>query len=208
MEYARVLALVRRIFGNLSGAMSYSRPLPAQPTTGYTSMTIRLDRQHGIGRRLSVYTATLLNLSIASACSGAAVPGDNMVANAAGQAAARRSVVPAPASTKAGDRVSSRVIGTTDRRLANGGVCVVNFVYAGRAPESIFWEEPCGGVTAKMIGRGELERLGRWARLDAFERRFVEGMPGGKVLYVEGGASASIYPIGTGGTTYEAAVAD
>jgi hypothetical protein len=199
--------LFERITGIVGGAMAHARALPTAPTTGCTAMMTGFDRPHATGRRRAVRAAASLCLGIASACSGAAVPADTMMAKAAGQAAARRSG-PAAAPTKAGHRAASRVIGTTDRRLADGRVCVVNFVYAGRAPESIFWEEPCAGVTARMMGRGELERLGRWARLDAFERRFVAGMPGGKVLYVEGGASASIYPIGAGGTTYEVAVAD
>ncbi|WP_260597051.1 hypothetical protein [Sphingomonas endolithica] len=187
--------------------MAHARALPTAPTTGCTAMMTGFDRPHATRRR-AVWAAASLCLGIASACSAATVPADTMMTKVAGQAAARRSGVPAPAPTNAGHRVASRVIGTTDRRLGDGGVCVVNFVYAGRAPESIFWEEPCAGVTARMMGRGELERLGRWARLDAVERSFVAGMPGGKVLYVEGGASASIYPIGTGGTTYEVSVAD
>jgi hypothetical protein len=123
--------------------------------------------------------------------------------------AARHSTgVPAPAPKEAVSEVASKVIGTKDRSLSDGKVCEIDFVYAGREPENIFWEEPCPGVTAKMMGQSDLEQLGRWERLDEFERKFVEGMPGGKVLYVEGGTSASIYPIGTSGTTYEVPVAD
>ncbi len=103
----------------------------------------------------------------------------------------------------------SRVIGRQDRVVAGGKrVCVVDFVYAGRAPEDLFWEEPCAVVTAKMVDRRELEALDRWARLDADQQRFVERMPGGRVLYVAGRFSASVYPVDITGTSIEVTVAD
>ena len=119
---------------------------------------------------------------------------------------------PAPAKTPAAAPVAgqatSRVLGKTDVTLRGKPACDIRFVYAGRDAENLFWEEPCGAVTATMMGRRELEGLGRWSRLDSFARRFVTALPGGKVLYVEGGFSASIYPVGTTGSTYEVPVAD
>ncbi len=153
-------------------------------------------------RKRGVCLITLaLGLGTLSACSQpASIPEDTAVRGSANALA--------PAPKPAAAQVASRVIGTKDKTLSDGKVCEVSFVYGGREPESIFWEEPCAGVTAKMMDRRELEQLGRWERLDDFERKFVEGMPGGKVLYVGGDASASIYPIGTTGTSYEVAVAD
>ena len=66
----------------------------------------------------------------------------------------------------------------------------------------------CAAVTARMVDQTELERLGKWQRLDEFEKDHVNRLPGGKVLYVEGAFSASIYPVGTTRLSYEVSVAD
>ncbi len=193
-------------------------------TTICTSNMTRTDagRRFGchIGWRGAVVAAALC-LGSLSACSGAAsVPEDN-AATAATTGAANPVVpveapvadrqptgTPAPAPGADAAQTASRVIGTRDKTLSDGKVCEVSFVYGGREPESIFWDEPCAGVTAKMMDRRELEQLGRWERLEDSDRTFVEGMPGGKVLYVGGAASASVYPVGTTGTSYEVSVAD
>lgn len=105
--------------------------------------------------------------------------------------------------------MGSRVIGKRDRMIAGGRkICAIDFVYAGRAPEDVFWQEPCADVTAIMIDRAELERLDRWSRLDAAQQRFVERMPGGRVLYVGGTFSASVYPVDDTGSSIEVEVAD
>lgn len=104
---------------------------------------------------------------------------------------------------------ATRVIGKRDRTIADGKhVCDVDFAYADREPEDLFWNEPCAAVTVTMVDRQALERSDRWNRLDAFQQKFVEQMPGGRVLQIEGSFSASIYPIDTTGTTIEVAVAD
>ena len=104
---------------------------------------------------------------------------------------------------------ASRVLGKQDIKLAGGKpVCEVRFVYAGSEPENVFWDEPCASVTAIMIGRRELEAQNDWEALDSFDREFVEAMPGGRVLYVSGAFSASIYPLGTTGVSHEVAVSD
>ncbi len=103
----------------------------------------------------------------------------------------------------------SRVIGKRDRTIADGKqVCDIDFAYADREPEDVFWEEPCAAVTATMVDRRALEALDRWNRLDTFQQKFVEQMAGGRVLQVEGMFSASIYPIDRTGTSIEISVAD
>lgn len=105
--------------------------------------------------------------------------------------------------------VVSRVIGKQDRRIAGGKkACAIAFVYAGRAPEDVFWGEPCAAVTAIMVDRADLERLNRWNRLDRFQQQFVKRMPGGRVLYVEGTFSASVYPVDDTGSSIEVEIAD
>ena len=145
----------------------------------------------------------------AAATTDVVSPSANAVAPVEAPVVARQPTgAPAPAPRADAAQTASRVIGTKDRTLSDGKVCEVSFVYGGREPESIFCDEPCAGVTAKMMDRRELEQLGRWERLEDSDRTFVEGMPGGKVLYVGGAASASVYPVGTTGTSYEVSVAD
>ena len=116
---------------------------------------------------------------------------------------------PAPAPSSDANQTASRVIGKHDQTLADGKrSCDVDFVYAGQEHEDVFWHEPCNKVTAKMVTRSNLEAMGRWDRLDSFQQKFVEQMPGGKVLYIEGGFSASVYPVDETGTSIEVAVAD
>ena len=114
-----------------------------------------------------------------------------------------------PAAAPVGTSEASRVLSKRDIKLASGKpVCDVHFVYAGSEPEQVFWEEPCAAVTAIMIGRRELEAQGDWEELDSFDREFVEAMPGGRVLYVAGEFSASIYPVGTTNVSHEVTVSD
>jgi len=116
---------------------------------------------------------------------------------------------PAPAPSSDANQTASRVIGKHDRTLADGKrACDVDFVYAGREQEDVFWHEPCDKVTAKMVTQSDLEASGRWDRLDSFQQKFVEQMPGGQVLYIEGAFSASVYPVDETGTSIEVAVAD
>ena len=103
----------------------------------------------------------------------------------------------------------SRVISKKDRNLADGSVtCAVTFAYRGRAVEDVLWDEPCADVDARMVDKAFLTSLDKWERLDDFQQRFVAAMPEGKVLYVAGAASASVYPVDSTGTSIEVTVAD
>ena len=86
--------------------------------------------------------------------------------------------------------------------------CYIDFVYAGEEPQDTVWVEPCSKVTTGMIGRAKMESLGWWEKLDSFQRGFVEKMPGGQTLFVEGEFSAAIYPEDETGTAAEITVAD
>jgi hypothetical protein len=137
-----------------------------------------------------------------AACSGrgdAAAPVRNDTTPASAAAHATPSPTPTPA--------ASRVLGKKDMTLRGKPACEVDFAYGGGEEENLFWEEPCAAVTAKMLSRPQLEELGRWERLDEAARGFIARQPQGRVLYVEGAASASVYPVGTTGT-YEVPVAD
>jgi hypothetical protein len=110
-----------------------------------------------------------------------------------------------------GQRVGpvSRVIGKKNIQLGGKTACKIDFVYAGLDSEDLFWDgEACDAVTAEMVDQAALEKLGKWEKLDAFAQKHISGMPGGKVLYVEGGFTASVYPISTTQQSYEISVAD
>lgn len=146
-------------------------------------------------------------LPLLALCLAACSPEGNATPPASEEAVAATPAKAAPALAKPAAE-GSRVIGKKDFALRGKPACEVDFVYAGRAPENLFWEEPCDAVTAKLMDRKELEALGRWGRLDDYAQKFVAALPGGRVLYVEGSFSASVYPVGTTGDTYEVPVAD
>ena len=102
----------------------------------------------------------------------------------------------------------SRLLGKSDFTLRDKPACKIAYAYAGHAPDTLFWEEPCADVTARLAGKSGLQGWGKWRRLDDHARKFVQAMPGGRVLYVEGRFSASVYPVGTSGEAYEVTVAD
>jgi len=177
-----------------------------------TTSAIPVGTTPGGARRIGIAALAFLLGAAQMACSASERTPSNAAATANGALATSvaatalsngdvSAAIPQPGAT--------RVIGKHDRTIADGKrVCDVNFVYADRKAENIFWAEPCVAVTATMIDRQALEASDRWTRLDAFEQKFVESMPGGQVLQIEGTFSASIYPIDTTGTSIEVSVAD
>ncbi|WP_300399026.1 hypothetical protein [uncultured Sphingobium sp.] len=118
---------------------------------------------------------------------------------------------PAPAAITArmtSASAQSRLLGKSDFTLRGKPACKIAYAYAGHAPDTLFWEEPCADVTARLAGKSDLQGWGKWRRLDDHARKFVQAMPDGRVLYVEGRFSASVYPVGTSGEAYEVTVAD
>jgi hypothetical protein len=107
------------------------------------------------------------------------------------------------------EKYVSTILGKTDVTVHGKPSCRVDFVYAGFDPEDLLWDgEACSAVTARLVDEAELQRLGKWQRLDDFEKRHVSELPGGKVLYVAGAFTASLYPVGTTRLSYEVTVAD
>lgn len=121
----------------------------------------------------------------------------------------KRIAVPTPAKAETSAEEVSRIVGKADVTVRGKPSCKIDFTYGGFEPEDLFWDgETCAKVTAMMVDQTDLERLGKWQRLDDFEKRHVNALPGGKVLYVEGAFTASIYPVGTTRLSYEVGVAD
>lgn len=115
----------------------------------------------------------------------------------------------APTKPEEPAHAKSTIIGKVDVVAAGRSACKIDFAYAGFEPEDLYWDdETCANVQASLVDQAELRRLGKWQRLDEFEQRNVNAMPGGKVLYVEGKFTASIYPVGTTRLSYEVSVAD
>ncbi|PCD03609.1 hypothetical protein COC42_04390 [Sphingomonas spermidinifaciens] len=165
------------------------------------SSSIPTDRPRPARRRALALAAALSLVSGCSAPEEAAATGN-------GPAVTETPAAPAPKPSPAAKEAGSRILAAKDFTLRGKPACKIDFVYAGHPPEDLFWEEPCSAVTARLMTNADLRALGRWDRLDEFAQQFVHALPGGRVLYVEGSHSASVYPIGTTGETYEVAVAD
>ncbi|MGB3722148.1 MAG: hypothetical protein WA979_04930 [Pacificimonas sp.] len=114
----------------------------------------------------------------------------------------------APESPEDAPAGTSAILGRTDLTLRGEPACDIRFAYAGEAPETLFWEEPCADISVDLVTEAELKAAGQWDRLDSFARDSVASLPGGEVLYVEGSFSASVYPLGVNHLTYEVPVID
>lgn len=102
----------------------------------------------------------------------------------------------------------SAILGKVDRPQAGEPRCEINFAYRGYAPESLFWEEACAGLTVAFLDRAELEKLDLWNRLKRDAQESIETRTAGKVLYVAGEFSASIFPVSYNQLTEKIAVND
>lgn len=183
----------------------YSKHSVTPPTITPMSSLTRIRRWTAM-RRWILIGLTPLGLVAQAACSEPASPSNTPYA--AAPATVETPMSPSPSTTD-DSQTASKIIATRDRTIAGGKhVCDIDFAYAGREPEDVFWEEPCKAVTAKMIGSADLKASGRWSRLDSFQQKFVDQMPGGRVLYIEGSLSASVYPIDETGNSIEVPVAD
>jgi hypothetical protein len=163
-------------------------------------------------------SVALLCVAMAWGCSKASSPAHEK--SGSGQAStsdakladrptSKPTATPPPTKSEKPSEEVSRIIGKADVTVHGKPSCKIDFTYVGFESEDLFWDgETCAHVTAQMINQVDLERLGKWQRLDDFERRQVNQLPGGKVLYVEGAFAASIYPVGTTRLSYEVSVAD
>ena len=163
-------------------------------------------------RRWRLAPAGAMMLLASAGCAPAGDASERQVEET-GAPAAAPAPAPAPAPGAITARTTSasaqsRLLGKSDFTLRGKPACKIAYAYAGHAPDTLFWEEPCADVTARLASADDLQGWGKWRRLDDYARQFVQAMPGGRVLYVEGSFSASVYPVGTSGNAYEVAVAD
>ena len=104
---------------------------------------------------------------------------------------------------------NNTIIAKNDTVVEGKPSCRIEFAYAGYAPEDVIWDgESCDVLTADFIGRDQLEKAGKWERLDDYAREKVSARADGQVFYIEGEFTASIYPIDYNNLTYEVSVAD
>lgn len=174
------------------------------------SSSIRIDLWLAVSRR-GVLPA-LIGLGLA----GCEAAEDNaVIAIAEPQDPAKLTGTPAlPPSSEKEPAAQSSVISMEDmsEKFAGrdkGPGCFITFAYRGYAPETLIWDgEPCRDLTARFGGQAFLEQYDNWARLDAAQQADIAKTPDGEVFYVEGQFTASIYPIGITGLTYEVVVTD
>lgn len=103
---------------------------------------------------------------------------------------------------------SNQILAKTERQMASGPACEVKFAYAGYAPETVIWDEPCAKVTAEFMDQARLEELNRWERIDDYGRNAIASRTNGIVLYIGGTFAASVYPMDYNHLTTEITVAD
>lgn len=134
---------------------------------------------------------------------------DNPQASIATQNSPKRTGTPALPLNEGKIADSNIIIAKNDTLVEGKPSCRVEFAYAGYAPEDVIWDgESCDVLTADFIGRDQLEKAGKWERLDDYAREKISARADGQVFYIEGEFTASIYPIDYNNLTYEVSVAD
>ncbi len=135
----------------------------------------------------------------------------NAPAEEAGPEAAQIEQRPVSSQLEEGARsiTKSSIIGLVDLGDDENPKCKIEFAYSGSERESLIWDrESCVNLNVTLVEEETLRGLGKWERLDAFAKSHIRTLPQGKVLLVEGEFSASIFPVGTTGASYEIVVAD
>lgn len=102
---------------------------------------------------------------------------------------------------------TSRILGKRNVMTNGQAACEISFNYARRPIETVTWKEPCNDVTARFLSQAELTQQGDWDVLGNL-RDAASRSPGGKVFYVEGNFSASVYILGNQGKSLEIPVSD
>ncbi len=92
--------------------------------------------------------------------------------------------------------------------VAGQRACALTVVYSGKTAQPVTWNgEDCGQITTAFADEKRLRSLDQWGELSE-ETRGDIARTGGKVLYIEGQATASIYPLNVAGRIYHVPVAD
>lgn len=176
--------------------------------------TILINRVHQQNLRGVLAIAALMG---GAACSNAAGVADQAKHDSNRQESAdgRMGAVPAlPIANDAATATRSAVLSMeamAEKFPSRGSEpgCFITFAYRGYVPETLIWDgEACEELTMRFGDRAFLEAYGNWDRLDSSQKEDVTSGPDGRVFYVEGRSTASIYPIGTSGLTYEVVVTD
>lgn len=88
----------------------------------------------------------------------------------------------------------SRVVGTEDIEVAGKPACALTVRYAGDIDQPVTWRgEPCSSLTMRFVTLGDLVTIGQDRKLASQTRESIAGLPGGKVLYAEGGHASAIF---------------
>lgn len=150
--------------------------------------------------------------ALLSACGGEAAGAAQEPGEAAPEPAVRATGTPArplAADGEGGIARTSRLISMKDMMQGDDPACHITFAYQGHEPETLIWsDEECRDLNAMFLGKAELEHHRDWQHLSQYDRERFAELPGGKVFYVEGNFTASIYPLDYNNLTYEVPVAD
>ncbi|MCX7282683.1 MAG: hypothetical protein NTX28_01340 [Novosphingobium sp.] len=100
------------------------------------------------------------------------------------------------------------IVARRDEPYQGKPICVIEVRYPGAVDQPVYWsDEACADVTAAFVDEKRLAGL-LGARTLSEETRDDIARTGGTVLYVEGGASSSLYPLNSAGRVYPVPLAD
>ena len=159
--------------------------------------------------RTSRAVALMVLLLAAAGCSGAgqSESGDasamaDVPIVAAEQAGSLSASIPSLASEaqdqridpEAGPASASRIVASEDIEVAEKPACALTVQYAGDIEQPVTWRgEGCGMLTVRFVSREDLAAIGQDLKLDPGARESIAGLPGRKVLYIEGSHASAIF---------------
>lgn len=116
--------------------------------------------------------------------------------------------VPSSIDEEPAETAESVIADRRDDTVSGHAACAFNVRYKGAINQPVVWNgQPCRNVNALFMGIGKLKELGRYDSL-AEEVRDDIARSGGRALYIEGGATASLYPLNSAGRIYRVPLAD
>ena len=155
-------------------------------------------------------TRTRQSLLVAAAtlalagCGGKTAPtGEPEAAASAGQAEAGAAGAPSPALADAaqgqpidpegGTLAQSRIVAREDISVGGEPACALTVQYAGDIEQPATFAEDCKALTMRFVEQKDLAAIGQDTKLDTATREAIAGLPGRKVLYVEGTNASAIF---------------
>lgn len=103
----------------------------------------------------------------------------------------------------------SVVIDKEDIQVNGTPACAMTVRYAGAQDQPVTWNgERCQDITLAFVDKARLASLDRYDTLSEETRDDLARAGNGKALYIEGKATASLYPLNSAERVYEVPLAD